>query len=84
MKNKSSLLSKAVLLGLAVLLLLGCSTLTPKSHARTEIKNAIMIIGDGMGPQQVDLLLSYARQAPHGILREHRHFADLSRRCIGH
>ncbi|MGZ8241400.1 MAG: alkaline phosphatase [Methylobacter sp.] len=27
-----------------------------------------MIIGDGMGPQQVGLLLSYARQAPHSII----------------
>ena len=27
-----------------------------------------MIIGDGMGPQQVGLLLSYARQAPHGVI----------------
>jgi len=72
MKNKSSLLSKAVLLGLAVLLPFGCSTLTPKSHARTKVKNVIMIIGDGMGPQQAGLLLSYAWQAPHVILREHK------------
>ncbi|MDD5460413.1 MAG: alkaline phosphatase [Methylococcales bacterium] len=27
-----------------------------------------MIIGDGMGPQQVGLLLSYARQAPHSVI----------------
>ncbi len=31
-------------------------------------KNVIMIIGDGMGPEQVGLLLTYARQAPHSVL----------------
>jgi alkaline phosphatase len=33
-----------------------------------RIKNIILIIGDGMGPQQVGLLLSYARQAPHSVI----------------
>ena len=48
--------------------LLSCTTLdkTPPTEAR--VKNVIMIIGDGMGPQQVGLLLSYARQAPHGVI----------------
>jgi alkaline phosphatase len=33
----------------------------------TEIKNIILMIGDGMGPQQVGLLESYADLAPHSI-----------------
>ncbi len=28
-----------------------------------------MIIGDGMGPQQMGLLLAYARQAPHSVVK---------------
>ncbi|MGJ0489418.1 alkaline phosphatase [Methylobacter sp.] len=48
--------------------LLGC---TPAENIRPEtaaVKNVILIIGDGMGPQQVGLLLSYARQAPHSVI----------------
>ena len=32
-------------------------------------KNVIMIIGDGMGPKQVGLLLSYAKQAPNSVIQ---------------
>ncbi|ODS10829.1 alkaline phosphatase [Vibrio scophthalmi] len=32
-----------------------------------EIKNVILMIGDGMGPQQVGLLETYATQAPNSI-----------------
>ncbi|MEZ8100260.1 alkaline phosphatase [Vibrio bivalvicida] len=32
-----------------------------------EIKNVILMIGDGMGPQQVGLLETYANQAPNSI-----------------
>lgn len=32
-----------------------------------EIKNVILMIGDGMGPQQVGLLETYASRAPHSI-----------------
>jgi alkaline phosphatase len=35
-------------------------------------KNVILIIGDGMGPEQVGLLLSYARQAPQSVIRDRR------------
>ena len=44
---------------------LGACLLTPISHA--EVKNIILMIGDGMGPQQVGLLELYAREAPHSI-----------------
>jgi alkaline phosphatase len=33
-------------------------------------KNVILIIGDGMGPEQVGLLLTYARQAKGSVLKE--------------
>ncbi len=39
------------------------------SDSLPKPKNVIMIIGDGMGPEQVGLLLTYARQAPNSILR---------------
>ena len=48
--------------------LLSCSSLDKTRPTKTEVKNVIMIIGDGMGPQQVGLLLSYARQAPHSVI----------------
>ena len=48
--------------------LLSCSTLDKTPPAEAKVKNIIMIIGDGMGPQQVGLLLSYARQAPHSVI----------------
>lgn len=48
--------------------LLSCTALDNVKPAETQVKNVIMIIGDGMGPQQVGLLLSYARQAPHSVI----------------
>ncbi|MCG8684533.1 MAG: alkaline phosphatase [Desulfobacterales bacterium] len=33
-------------------------------------KNVIMIVGDGMGPEQVGMLLTYSRQAPNRVLSE--------------
>lgn len=54
--------------------LTSCSNLpiNPQQAAAHKVKNVILLIGDGMGPQQVGLLLSYARQAPHGVLLTHR------------
>lgn len=34
-----------------------------------EIKNVILMIGDGMGPQQVGLLETYANHAPNSIYK---------------
>jgi alkaline phosphatase len=76
MRYKSALPPKAFVFGITGLLLLGCSTLAEKSPTHSEVKNVIMIIGDGMGPQQVGLLLSYARQAPHGVLKDRRTALD--------
>ncbi|MFM9269824.1 alkaline phosphatase [Halomonas elongata] len=41
------------------------SVAVPASAA--EVKNVILMIGDGMGPQQVGLLETYANQAPDSI-----------------
>ncbi|WP_428773864.1 alkaline phosphatase [Vibrio sp.] len=40
------------------------------SALSAEIKNVILMIGDGMGPQQVGLLETYANNAPHSIYKE--------------
>jgi alkaline phosphatase len=48
--------------------LLSCTTADTVKPETGNVKNVIMIIGDGMGPQQVGLLLSYARQAPHSVI----------------
>ncbi|WPD21510.1 MAG: alkaline phosphatase [Candidatus Electrothrix scaldis] len=43
---------------------------TPRNSkpATKKVKNVILVIGDGMGPQQLGLLLTYARQAPHSVI----------------
>jgi len=50
----------------------GCSQLqsTQETTETAKAKNVIMIIGDGMGPQQVGLLLSYAQQAPNSVIKD--------------
>jgi alkaline phosphatase len=40
----------------------------PDLSSPANPRNVIMIIGDGMGPEQVGFLLTYARQAPHSVL----------------
>lgn len=42
-------------------------TASPQSSAQPTIKNLILMIGDGMGPQQIGLLQEYAKRAPHSI-----------------
>jgi len=44
--------------------------MTEEATKTAKAKNVIMIIGDGMGPQQVGLLLSYARQAPNSVIKD--------------
>lgn len=48
--------------------LLSCTAADSVKPETGKVKNVIMIIGDGMGPQQVGLLLAYARQAPHSVI----------------
>jgi len=47
------------------LLALSLSAAIVSSFAQAEVKNLILMIGDGMGPQQIGLLELYAREAPH-------------------
>ena len=57
---------------IGMLLAVDCSKTQPQVKAlkSEKTKNVIIIIGDGMGPQQVGLLLTYARQAPHSGQRQ--------------
>ncbi|MBU1341585.1 MAG: alkaline phosphatase [Proteobacteria bacterium] len=38
------------------------------SKVSEKPRNVIMLIGDGMGPEQIGLLLAYARQAPDSVI----------------
>ncbi|SJM94697.1 alkaline phosphatase [Crenothrix polyspora] len=53
-----------------------CADLTPRLSVEPPLKNVILIIGDGMGPQQIGLLLSYARQAPNSVIKNRRTALD--------
>jgi alkaline phosphatase len=54
---------------LCVLGMHGAQTLaTIKTAEVAPPKNLILIIGDGMGPQQIGLLEAYARQAPNSVI----------------
>lgn len=49
----------------------GCqSTDIQETADNTKVKNVIMMIGDGMGPQQVGLLQEYAVNAPNSIYKD--------------
>jgi len=56
---------------IGMMVVVGCAKTQPPARApqSEETKNVIMIIGDGMGPQQVGLLLTYARQAPNSVVK---------------
>ncbi|TDI82790.1 MAG: alkaline phosphatase, partial [Caldithrix sp.] len=60
-----------IIYSIGIVLAVGCSRTQPqaKTPESEKTKNVIMIIGDGMGPQQVGLLLAYARQAPHSVIK---------------
>jgi alkaline phosphatase len=56
----------------ACIFLLGCDGSSPKgatppSTRPARIKNVVLMIGDGMGPQQLGLLVTYAHHAPHSV-----------------
>jgi alkaline phosphatase len=51
-----------------ILILMGTLTLSRNAESAT-VKNVIIMIGDGMGPQQVGLLNAYAKYAPHSIYK---------------
>lgn len=64
MKIKKQTITLSVVL-LASLGLLSSCTSNSKYTAKGKIKNVIVMIGDGMGPQQIGLLDSYIRYANH-------------------
>ncbi|OGQ18453.1 MAG: hypothetical protein A3B70_01185 [Deltaproteobacteria bacterium RIFCSPHIGHO2_02_FULL_40_11] len=37
---------------------------------KPKVKNIILMIGDGMGPQQIALAMQYAKQAPHSTVSD--------------
>ncbi|OMH39294.1 alkaline phosphatase [Motiliproteus sp. MSK22-1] len=49
---------------------LGAAALSATGAYAGEIKNVIVVIGDGMGPQQVGLLNSYVKHAPNSIYKD--------------
>ncbi len=54
------------------MVVVGCSQTRHQvrnQSASGKVNNIIMIVGDGMGPQQVGLLLTYARQAPNSVIK---------------
>jgi len=68
MKNKISIIFSLVFLSF---LINSCAQKHSSiSDGPEKPKNVIMIIGDGMGPEQVGLLLTYARQAPGSIFKD--------------
>jgi alkaline phosphatase len=46
---------------------------------QTKVKNVILMIGDGMGAQQVGLLEEYARRAPQSTYNDHANKTALSK-----
>ncbi len=51
------------------LLLISLLALISSCSKQEKIKNVIILIGDGMGPQQLGILSQYARQAPSSIYK---------------
>jgi alkaline phosphatase len=75
------MITKFTPLLIASVLLCGCNKeteiVTVIKEAK-EVKNVILMIGDGMGPQQVGLLEEYARRAPQSIYNDKNNKTALS------
>ena len=41
---------------------------TGSESSAAKVKNVILVVGDGMGPQQLGLLFAYAKQAPNSTI----------------
>lgn len=69
------MLRKTLIAACSATLLVGCATVEEAGDriiaplTGGKIKNVIVMIGDGMGPQQVGLLDSYVRYAPDPVLK---------------
>lgn len=55
---------------LMIMLLLSSACNQHVLKQKAEVKNIVLLIGDGMGPQQLGLLREYARRAEHSIYRD--------------
>jgi alkaline phosphatase len=76
--------ARSLVLVLAVVILFACERIpaedaSPDPAGDARIKNVIIMIGDGMGPQQVGLLVTYAHHAPHSVYRSSRGETALER-----
>jgi alkaline phosphatase len=58
------LILRSCVCALVAVALSGCVPMAGRAPAVIPARNVILMIGDGMGPQQVGLLLDYARRAP--------------------
>jgi alkaline phosphatase len=54
-----------LLLAAGVMVVAAGAAAAPAAGAPAGVRNIILMIGDGMGPQEVNLLMLYARYAPH-------------------
>jgi alkaline phosphatase len=78
---KASVIAVGCLLASTVLA--ANQTATPKSTTQPTIKNLILMIGDGMGPQQIGLLQEYAKRAPNSIyLGKDSHLVTLANQGV--
>ena len=67
-------LRRCLILVLSCMLLCACERIRPEDPAPpavhdSRVKNVILMIGDGMGPQQLGLLVTYAHHAPHSVYK---------------
>jgi len=72
MRKRTCLLVNLALM--LVVIAAGCASLHsgPAVPDSGKTRNLILIVGDGMGPEQIGLLLSYARQAPNSVIENRR------------
>lgn len=74
MYSVSKKLLRICLFALLALILCNCAasplnTGVSTKNRQSQVKNLILLIGDGMGPQQVGLLMEYAKWSRHSVFR---------------
>lgn len=57
---------------LCAVVIVGITYLSLGRQSEPRIKNIILVIGDGMGPQQLSLALLYARYAPNSVVPDRK------------
>ena len=71
MKKPRSRVYKTAAVVLLSLPIISCSTMKSSNQSKpTKIKNVIVMIGDGMGPQQLGLLDSYVRYSSNPVIKK--------------